>query len=87
MRWKFSSVKPRDRERAAHVGEREDEIDDDRRDEEAGEQHERRPEEQREVGALAADAARAQSLACATSVAEPARQRSRAGRFRWRVSS
>ena len=44
----------RDRERAAHVGEREDHVDDDRRDEEAREQHQRRPEEQGEVGALSA---------------------------------
>ena len=53
MRSKLSSVSVGDRERAVHVGEGEDQIDDDRRDEEAGEQHERRPEEEREVGALA----------------------------------
>ena len=54
IRSKFSSVNLRDRQRAAHVGEREDDVDDDRRDEEHGNSRSAGPRNRREVGALAA---------------------------------
>ena len=66
-----------DRERAIHVGEREDQVDDDRRDEEAGEQHERRSEEQGEVSALAAEL-RAREVGHRTSCVGPRKRGPRA---------